>query len=192
MSNILHSQLPAPHNEVLAHVAQNLRLLREARGWSQTFLAERSGLSRRMISAIEGGGANVSLASIDKLAHALSVTFAQIVRPPARARDLGVASVVWEGRDKDSKGVLLGAVPSTTEAEFWHWTLAPGEQVEALAHAHAEHEMLYVLAGSLVVECQGGSQFIEAGGFLAFRNAGAATMRNEGEAPVRYVRVLTT
>ena len=64
MSNILHSQ---ERGDVLAHVSGNLRRFRLAAGLSQVALAEASGISRRMIVALEGGDANISLSSLDKL-----------------------------------------------------------------------------------------------------------------------------
>ena len=53
MSNILHSQRPVQDRpDVLANVGKNLRRLRDDSGLSQSALAEMSGISRRMISAI--------------------------------------------------------------------------------------------------------------------------------------------
>ena len=44
---------------VLQHVSLNVRSLRNAAGLSQAALAERSGVSRRMLVAIEAGEKNV-------------------------------------------------------------------------------------------------------------------------------------
>jgi transcriptional regulator with XRE-family HTH domain len=192
MSNILLSQSRTEYPEVLKHVASNLRRLRDRKGWSQTILAERSGLSRRMISAIESGVANVSLSSIDRLAAALSVTFAQLVRPPGAADGHRLASVVWRGNMEGSKGVLLGAVSSAAETELWEWTLAPGERVEARADSNTEQEMIYVLEGLLNIENEKGSTLIETGNFLAFENSGVVVFANNGQTDVRYIRVLAT
>ncbi|MGE5905323.1 helix-turn-helix domain-containing protein, partial [Klebsiella pneumoniae] len=69
MSNIVRSQ--DGRGDVLAHVASNLRRLRRAAGLSQTALATTSGISRRMITNLEGGDTNISLSSLDRLAEAL-------------------------------------------------------------------------------------------------------------------------
>jgi transcriptional regulator with XRE-family HTH domain len=190
MSNILLSQSRTEYADVLKHLAANLRRFRDRSGWSQTALAERSGLSRRMISAIESGTANVSLSSIDRLAAALSVTFAQMVLTPDTADGHRLASVVWRGGIEGSKGVLLGAVPSSVETEFWEWTLASGERFEARASSDPEREMIYVLEGALSIEDGKGSTLIEAGNFLAFENSGVVLFANNGQIPVRYIRVL--
>ncbi|MCK9748979.1 XRE family transcriptional regulator [Pseudomonas syringae pv. syringae] len=49
---------------VLQHVSQNVRRLRNSADLSQTALAEKSGVSRRMLVAIEAGEKNVSLATL--------------------------------------------------------------------------------------------------------------------------------
>ena len=96
IGNILHNP---KRPDVLAHVAGNVRRLRLARNLSQSGLAELSGISRRMIAAIEGDEANVSLSSLDRLAAALGVSFSEVVRPPSskacsssRARTAGTRS----------------------------------------------------------------------------------------------------
>src|SRR6478736_1070438 len=94
MSNILHSQDRA---DVLAHVSGNLRRLRLASGLSQTALADASGISRRMIAAVESGDANISLSSLDKLATAMGVDFVELVRDPSRETRAEINEVTWRG-----------------------------------------------------------------------------------------------
>lgn len=52
---------------------QRVKLLRKGKGLSQEDLAEKSGLNRPYISAIEQGKRNVSLEVIEKLAEALEI-----------------------------------------------------------------------------------------------------------------------
>jgi XRE family transcriptional regulator, regulator of sulfur utilization len=56
-----------------------LRQAREARGWSQERLAERSDLNRSYVGEIERGHAIASLATPEKLAQALEVTPSALV-----------------------------------------------------------------------------------------------------------------
>jgi len=56
--------MPDHGSDVLAHVAGNLRRLRQERGLSQATLAERSGISRRTIINLEAGEANISLSGL--------------------------------------------------------------------------------------------------------------------------------
>ncbi|MDH0665871.1 helix-turn-helix domain-containing protein, partial [Pseudomonas sp. GD03858] len=69
---------------VLQHVSQNVRRLRGDAGLSQAALAERSGVSRRMLVAIEAGEKNVSLTTLDLIAEALGVAFSTLIQAPDR------------------------------------------------------------------------------------------------------------
>lgn len=54
MSNIL--RITGSGSDVLTHVGANLRRIRKLAGLTQANLAEASGISRRMIAGLEGGG----------------------------------------------------------------------------------------------------------------------------------------
>ena len=101
MSNKLH--IASRHGDVLAFVGQNLRAARQNAGLSQAALAEASGLSRRMIVALEQGDTNISLSRLDRLAEALGVGFADLVRDPA-AQTLRLDAVAWRGRHDPTPG----------------------------------------------------------------------------------------
>ncbi len=55
-------------------IGQRLKQLRQERGWSQTKLAERSGLTHSAISYIESGSRVPGSMSLWKLAEGLDVT----------------------------------------------------------------------------------------------------------------------
>jgi transcriptional regulator with XRE-family HTH domain len=55
-------------------VAENLRRLRLAKGWSQEVCAEKCGLHRTYIGAVERGERNITLATLDAIAAALKVS----------------------------------------------------------------------------------------------------------------------
>ena len=60
-------------------LADNLRLLRFHRRWSQETLGFEAGLHRTYISQIERGKSNTSLDNIEKLAHALGLTVSELL-----------------------------------------------------------------------------------------------------------------
>ena len=179
---------PVPRPDVLAHVAGNVRRLRQAKGLSQAALAEASGLSRRMIVGIETGEANISLANLDRLAEALDVAFSEVVRAPDARDGARIDQVLWQGQAPESKAVLLGTAPARREAELWVWSLAPGEPYEARPDAVGWHEMIYVMDGTLILERNGETSMISPGDFLVFANTTPYTFRNAGPGPVRFIR----
>ncbi len=74
-------------------VAQNLRVLRAARGLSQEKLAERASLHRTYVGSVERGERNVSLDNIDRLAKALNVQAVDLLteaRPPEGSDDKAI------------------------------------------------------------------------------------------------------
>jgi transcriptional regulator with XRE-family HTH domain len=187
MSNIVHSQAPTT-DDVLAHVARNLRELRTAAGLSQQQLAERSGLSRRMVVALEGGDTNVSLARLAGVAAALGVGFARLVRePPGSGREPGAATV-WRGRQPGSHAALLGAAPCAREVEFWTWSLAPGERYAAEPDPPGYREAVLVIEGSLTLEFAETEQAVEAGGFHVYASDQPYGYANRGSGPLRFLR----
>ena len=62
-----------------------LRQLRVSRGWSQEHLAAQAGLNRSYMGEIERSAAMPSLATAEKLAHALEVALSELISHCERA-----------------------------------------------------------------------------------------------------------
>jgi len=60
-------------------LAQNVRLLRTLRGWSQERLAEAAGLDRSYLGGIERAQRNISLDILERLARALGVGISDLL-----------------------------------------------------------------------------------------------------------------
>ncbi|PRH86648.1 Cro/Cl family transcriptional regulator [Labrys okinawensis] len=174
--------------DVLVHVGANVRRLRAAAGLSQAALAEASGLSRRLIVAVEAGDANISLANLDRLAGVLGVDFGTIVRDPGQAGNQRVDQLGWRGMHPDSRAAFLGAAPARNTAELWIWSLGAGDRYDALPDAEGWREMLYVVEGVLIVETAGGGKVVTTGDFLIFDSSQSYSYVNAGQSIVRFVR----
>ena len=173
---------------VLQHVSLNVRRLRHAAGMSQSTLAERSGVSRRMLVAIEAGEKNVSLGTLDRVAEALEVVFSDLIRAPDNGDRGRINEVAWAGSQPGSKAVLLASAPARREVELWEWCLAPGERYQSSCDAEGFSEQLFVYEGCLTLEIEGQLRQIAAGEFFMFASHRAHGYRNEGEVAVRFVR----
>lgn len=141
-----------------------------------------------MISAIEGGETNVSLASIDRLAAAMSVTFSEIVRPLDAADGRRVNSLAWQGKVAGSEARLLGTAASTKEAELWLWSLGPGDSYRSQAHSEIGHEMIFVIDGILIIELGNEEFHVASGDFKIFSSASSCTFVNRQPGLIRFVR----
>ncbi|WP_425147827.1 helix-turn-helix domain-containing protein [Deinococcus sp.] len=61
------------------NLAHNLRSLRKAQGLSQEVLADRAGVHRTYLGAIERGEQNVSIDNIERIANALGCNIEELV-----------------------------------------------------------------------------------------------------------------
>jgi transcriptional regulator with XRE-family HTH domain len=64
----------------------NLKTLRQAKGMSQEELAHRAGIDRTYISSLERNVYNASIDVVDRLASALEVEAADLLRRPPAGR----------------------------------------------------------------------------------------------------------
>ncbi|MDR4127195.1 helix-turn-helix domain-containing protein [Yanghanlia caeni] len=71
----------SPNCSLRATLAENLRLLRKARQYSQEELADRCGLHRTYIGSVERQERNVSLSTLEALAVSLEVSVVELLTP---------------------------------------------------------------------------------------------------------------
>jgi len=64
----------------IERVAMTIRKLREQRGMTQGQLAERAGVSREYVARLEAGRYDPSLSTLEKLAKALKVDVAKLLK----------------------------------------------------------------------------------------------------------------
>ena len=73
--------MPSRMDDVREIVGRNLRRLRNAKGWSQEELAFRAEVDRSYVSLLETANYSASVTMIAKLAKALGVEPADLLRP---------------------------------------------------------------------------------------------------------------
>jgi transcriptional regulator with XRE-family HTH domain len=69
-----------PRQSSANSVAKNLKRLRLQRNWSQEDCAEKCGLHRTYIGAVERGERNITLATLDGIAAAFGVSVQELLR----------------------------------------------------------------------------------------------------------------
>jgi transcriptional regulator with XRE-family HTH domain len=179
--------------EVTAAVAEHVRALRAARGWSLDELAGRSGVSKGMVVQIEAARTNPSVGTLCRLADAFGVTIGRLLEP-ATERVVHVATaeqapVLWRG-DLGGFGRLLASVSDANCVELWEWRLAPGEHHPSADHAPGTRELLHVLAGVVTVTVDGADYEVRSGLTIEFRADRWHAYRNGGAKPARLVMVV--
>jgi transcriptional regulator with XRE-family HTH domain len=67
-------------NDICVRLGRRLRKLRDARGWSQVYLAEISGIGRTHVSQLENGRREAGLRVIETLAITLDLTPSELLK----------------------------------------------------------------------------------------------------------------
>lgn len=138
-------------------IGPRLHQLRKERGLTLDVLSVASGVSRSMLSQIERGQANPTLAIMWYLSQALGVELSEFVggqRVERRGRiELTAASFVPEIRTEDGQCVMriLSPAEKVGRTELYHLTMASGGELSSDAHARGSQEHLSVLTGELTV-----------------------------------------
>ena len=66
--------------DVRKKFGKRLRALREERGWSQEEFADRAGLHRTYVCAVERGGRNPTLSVLERLSKALGISITAMLQ----------------------------------------------------------------------------------------------------------------
>jgi len=145
-------------DSVARAIGGRVRQGRNSRGWTLDQLAERSGVSRRMLVGIEQGSANPSIATLLLISDALGIGLPALVdmgrSPGLRVTRAGTAPVLWRGK-LGGQAVLVAGTGPPDVAELWDWTLGPGESHSSEAHAAGTRELLLVLDGQVELRIVG-------------------------------------
>lgn len=136
-------------------VSDRVKAQRQQRGWSLEQLASASGVSRSMLSQIERGEANPTLAVTCKIAQAFGMSLAEFVDVPGA----GVAIHVVRNDDRAAlyrsdehcEIRTLSPLHLEKDVEFYQVRLKPGGSLNSAAHFQGTREFLTVEQGKLRV-----------------------------------------
>ena len=152
-------------------IGGRVRQHRSARGWTLDELADRSGVSRRMLITIEHGEGNPSIATLLRISDALGVGLPVLVdveRPQSTTvTAAGRAPVLWRG-EHGGRALLVAGTEPPNVVELWDWTLQPGEAHTSEAHTAGTRELLLVLAGAVDLRVGDRTDRLEVGDSAAF------------------------
>lgn len=175
--------------ELATLIGVRVRTARTLQGWTLDQLAERSGVSRRMVVKVEQGQTNPSVTTLLLLSDALGIGLPTLVAeregiPSALTRH-GDGAQLWSSPAGGS-GVLLAGTPSPDVLELWHWTLAPHDQHESTAHTAGTKEILHVIGGAVRVTAGFDDVSLEAGDSYAFAGDRPHSYHNRATSPATF------
>jgi len=180
------------------HLATRLRDLRAENGLTLEGLAERTGVSRSMISLIERGESSPTAAVLDKLAAGLGVTLASLfdekdsqgASPLARRAD----QRVWRDPDSGYMRRNLSAPGFPSPIELVEVILPPGARVayDTGHRASAVHQQIWIIEGEIDLTLGDEAYHLATGDCLSMRLDRPTVFRNLAERSARYLVALAT
>ncbi|MGF1623911.1 MAG: helix-turn-helix domain-containing protein [Alphaproteobacteria bacterium] len=171
-------------------LAAGLRLEREARGWTLAELAQRSGVSKAMISKIERGAASPTAALLGRLSGAFGLSLsALIARAELRPGRLLRAADQPTWRDPATGYVRRHLSPgSDLPLDLVHVALPAGASVRfpASAYAFLRHQ-IWLISGRLDFVEGAVTHAMEPGDCLELGPPADCTYRAPGPEPAVYL-----
>lgn len=187
--------------EVDERLAATLRAERERHGWSIAALAERSGVSKAMISKVERGEASPTAALLGRLSGALGRTLSELLA--AAEADPGTDGASGAGRlarradqpawrDPDSRYRRRAVSPPGSDVQIVEAELPRGASVAYPADSFAFiQQWIWVLDGTLTFVEGDAEHVLAAGDCLRLGEPAACTFANRSRAMCRYAVVVT-
>lgn len=174
-------------------IAATLQAARRARGLSGASLADRSGVSRAMISKIERGETQPTAALLGRLAAALDMTLSELVSRAeqgqnrlARKENQPVWTDPGTGYTRRAVSPTAGGPLELVEVE-----LPSGAEVAFPEEAYARrHQQIWVLAGRLTFREGATDHHLTPGDCLQLGPPQACAFVNETDMPCRYLVAL--
>ena len=181
--------------EINKRIAARVRQIRADQGLALDTLAERSGVSRSMISLIERGESSATAVVLEKLATGLGVPLASLFDAPAAPADpVSRRKDQVEWRDPASGYVRRNVSPPgfPSPLQIVEVAFPAGARVayETGARPGVTHQQIWVLHGSLEVTLGKTRHELGAGDCLAMVLDQPITFRNRTDKPSRYAVII--
>ncbi|AQU81552.1 MAG: helix-turn-helix transcriptional regulator [Halomonas sp.] len=141
----------------LSTLGQHLQSLRQARGWSLSYLANAAGIAKSNLCRLEQGNGNPTLDTIWRLAVQLNVPFGTLVAPINVP--LGEDGVQVQ---------LIDQGKGSPQVDAYWMRCAPNTLRRAEAHTPGTQETLTLINGSLEAGPEGATTSLRPGETITF------------------------
>jgi transcriptional regulator with XRE-family HTH domain len=184
--------------DINAHLAARLRALRSERGLTLDGLAERTGVSRSMISLIERGESSPTAVILNRLAAGLGVTLASLFAEKASADASPLArradQRTWCDPESGYLRRNLSPPGFPSPIELVEVILPSGARVayDAAPRPLGISQQIWVIEGEIELAVGYDTYRLATGDCLSMRIDQPTVFRNPGERPARYVLALAT
>lgn len=185
--------MDSPQPDPAIAIANRVRVERETRGWSLGDLAEKSGVSKAMISKIERYDASPTATILGRLSGAFGLPLSMLLALAERAEDRlskAQAQPIWIDPETGYERRVISP-RNGTMLELVQVTLPPGVRVEYPASAFVfQHQQIWILNGALAFEEGATTHALETGDCLQLGLPTACVFHNKLNIPCVYVVAL--
>lgn len=175
------------HSSEPPRVGDTLAALRQAESLSLDELSRKAGVSKSMLSQIERGQANPTVAVVWRLANALGVGMGELLggapEPTEATIELLPAHAAPAIRSPDGLCELriLGPIGLAGQFEWYALTVQPGGSLDSQAHEEGTREHLSLMAGNLEVMAGEQVQRVKTGETARYAADRPHCIRNTGK-----------
>lgn len=174
-------------------IAARLLAERTSRGWTLEQLAERSGVSRAMISKVERGESSPTATVLGRLSAAFGLTLSQLLasaeQGAGRLLNREAEQERWRDPDTGFERRALTPPSSASPLELVWGELPPKARVDypASAFSFIEDQQIVAIAGRLTFTQGAQAYQLRAGDCLRLGPPADCRFENPGTAPCRYL-----
>ena len=176
-----------PTDPISSHLCKRLKQRRADRGWSLDAMAQASGVSRSMLSQIERGQANPTVAVTFRIARALGISMAEPLDAPDTSANLTVIRAddhAYQYRSDEHCTIrTLSPLNLEKDVEFYQVQLAEAGELRSAAHFRGTREFLVVQKGRVRVESGSHHEELAPGDSATFRADLPHAIVNVGRGP---------
>jgi transcriptional regulator with XRE-family HTH domain len=185
---------PSEADAIVGRLSQKLKAVRKDRRLTLDELAQRSGVSRSMLSQIERGETNPTVATLWSLTRALGVDFAGLFDEPATGHIREVMTAEHtpriERRAEKCRITILSPPTLAGQYELYDLTFEVGGALGSTPHRPGCEEHLTVLDGRIKVTSGSEETELNVGDTARYRADVAHEIAALGQKPARAILVV--
>lgn len=166
-----------------AAIAENLRHARQSSGLSLRDLADRSGVSKALLSQLERSLANPTIEVLAAVAAPLGLDVPELLRTPL------FEPQVLGARQAEEEARTLMSSPDRRRFEVYETSLTPDQPHDSAPHGRGSEEFAYVLGGRVTLTA--GQWTLRLGPGEAVRFSGEAEHSYAADAPAAVLTILS-
>jgi len=176
-------------------IGQNIKKIRKEQQMTLDILAEKSGVSKAMLSQIESQKVNPTVATVWKIARGLDVELESLLKggsvPHAKFHVTpGPEVTVLDTVENGPHIRVLSPIEMAEDLEIYLLTFDPGSVLASAPHAPGTEEYVTVLEGSIHVKAAGKEAELGADDFIIYNCDVPHTLENTGSLPSRIHMVV--